>query len=67
MGYIVEYIYPSENIVTIQYYSGRSEAYEEAQFFKDEYGAETEVYEVGDYMELHPEADLSKFRFSGEW
>ena len=55
MTYIVESVCPSENLVTIYYRSNLNEANKWAQFLKDEYSVETEVYTECDYMRLHPD------------
>ena len=55
MTYIVESISPSENLVTIYYRNNLSDANKWAQFLKDEYHVETEIYTEYDYMKLHPE------------
>ena len=62
MRYIVETIWPSEDLVTIDYHKTFSGAKEEAEFLKDEYHVETEIYSECDYVELHPE----KFDISAE-
>lgn len=59
MTYIVESIYPSENLVTIYYRHNIDDANKWAQFLKDEYSVETEVYTEYDYRHLHPERALS--------
>ena len=53
MRYIVESVCPAENLVTIDYHENFSEARDWAQFLRDEYNIETEVYSEYDYMELH--------------
>ena len=58
MTYIVESICPSENLVTIYYRNNLNDANKWAQFLKDEYNVETEIYTEYDYMKLHPD----KFR-----
>ena len=55
MTYIVESICPSENLVTIYYRHNIDDANKWAQFLKDEYSVETEVYTECDYMKLHPD------------
>ena len=55
MTYIVESICSSENLVTIYYRHNIDDANKWAQFLKDEYNVETEVYTECDYMRLHPE------------
>lgn len=55
MTYIVESICPEENLVTIYYRHNIDDANKWAQFLKDEYSVETEVYTEYDYMKLHPE------------
>ena len=55
MTYIVESICPTENLVTIYYRNNLSDANKWAQFLKDEYSVETEVYAEHDYMKLHPD------------
>ena len=55
MTYIVESICPSENLVTIYYRHNIDDANKWAQFLKDEYSVETEIYTEYDYMKLHPE------------
>ena len=55
MRYIVESICPSENLVTIYYRRNLDDANKLAQFLKDEYCVETEVYTEYDYMKLHPD------------
>ena len=62
MRYIVESIWPSENLVTIDYHNNFSGAKEWAEFLRDEYNAETEIYSERDYVELYPE----KYGISGE-
>ena len=55
MTYIVESIYPAENLITIYYRRNLNNANKLAQFLKDKYHVETEVYAEYDYMRLHPE------------
>lgn len=55
MTYIIESICPTENLVTIYYRHDLSDANRWAQFLKDEYSVETEVYTEYDYTKLHPE------------
>ena len=55
MTYIVESICPAENLVTIYYRDNLNDANKLAQFLKDEYHAETEVYTKYDYMRLYPD------------
>ena len=55
MAYIVESICPSENLVTIYYRCNLNDANKWAQFLKDEYHVETEIYTEYDYMKLHPD------------
>lgn len=55
MTYIVESICSEENLVTIYYRHNIDDANKWAQFLKDEYSVETEVYTEYDYMKLHPE------------
>ena len=55
MTYIVESIYPAENLVTIYYRHNLNDANKWARFLKDEYHVETEIYTEYDYMRLHPE------------
>ena len=55
MTYIIESICPSENLVTIYYRHNLSDANKWAQFLKDKYSVETEVYTEYDYMKLHPD------------
>lgn len=60
MTYIIESICPSGNLVTIYYRHNLNDANKWAQFLKDEYSVETEVYTEYDYMKLHPERTLSR-------
>ena len=55
MTYIVESICPTENLVTIYYRNNLDNANKLAQFLKDEYSVETEIYTEYDYMKLHPD------------
>ena len=55
MTYIVESICPSENLVTIYYRHNLDDANKWAQFLKNEYSVDTEIYTECDYMKLHPE------------
>ena len=55
MTYIIESICPSENLVTIYYRDDLNNANKLAQFLKDKYSVETEVYTECDYIKLHPE------------
>ena len=55
MTYIVESICPSENLVTIYYRHNLDDANKWAQFLKNEYSVDTEIYTEYDYMRLHPE------------
>lgn len=55
MTYIVESICSSNNLVTIYYRNSLNDANRWAQFLKDEYSVETEVYTEYDYMKLHPD------------
>ena len=55
MTYIVESICPTENLVTIYYRHNLDGANKWAQFLKDEYSVETEIYAEYDYMRLHPD------------
>ena len=55
MTYIIESVCPTENLVTIYYRHNIDDANRWAQFLKDEYSVETEVYTEYDYMKLHPE------------
>lgn len=55
MTYIVESICPTNNLVTIYYRNTLNDANKWAQFLKDEYSVETEIYTEYDYMKLHPE------------
>ena len=59
MTYIIESICPTENLVTIYYRHNLNDANKWAQFLKDEYSVETEIYTEYDYMKLHPEHTLS--------
>ena len=54
MTYIVESIFPTENLVTT-YHKNFSGAKEWAQFVRDEYNAKTDIISEHDYVELHPE------------
>lgn len=55
MSYIIESVWPSNDLVTIYYRNSLNDANKWAQFIKDEYSVETEVYTECDYMKLHPE------------
>lgn len=55
MTYIIESICPTENLVTIYYRHNLNDANKWAQFLKDKYSVETEVYTEYDYMKLHPD------------
>ena len=55
MTYIVESICPTNNLVTVYYRNNINDANKWAQFLKDEYCVETEVYTEYDYRHLHPE------------
>jgi hypothetical protein len=55
MFYIVESIDHTNNLITVYYRANLKEANKWAQFLKDNYQVDTEVYTDCDYMELHPE------------
>lgn len=55
MFYIVESIDHSNELTTIYYRANLKEANKWAQFLKDNYQVDTEVYTEYDYMKLHPE------------
>lgn len=55
MRYIVESIYPSENIVTIYYKLNLKDANKWADFLENKYHVVTSVFEECDYRKLHPE------------
>lgn len=55
MTYIVESIYSKEDLVTIYYRFNLEDANKWAQFLKDKYQVDTEVYTEYDYRKLHPE------------
>ena len=55
MRYIVESIYPSENIITIYYKNNIKDANNWAQFLHERFHVDTEIYTENEYMKLHPE------------
>ena len=55
MTYIIESISPSENIVTLYYRHDLIDACKWADFLKNHYHVEAEVFEEYDYRRLHPE------------
>ena len=55
MMYIIESIAPAENIVTLYYRHNLEDACRWADFLRDKYHVETEVFEEYDYRRLHPE------------
>lgn len=55
MFYIVESIDHSNELITVYYRANLKEANKWAQFLKDNYQVDTEVYIDYDYMKLHPE------------
>ena len=58
MRYIVESIYPSENIITIYYKLNLKDADKWAQFLHERFHVNTEVYAEDQYMKLHPEKNF---------
>lgn len=55
MTYIIESIAPAENIVTLYYRFNIDDACRWAEFLKDHYHVEAEVFEEYMYRKLHPE------------
>ena len=55
MTYIIESICPSENLVTIYYRHNIDDACRWADFLKNKYHVEAEVFEEYEYRRLHPE------------
>lgn len=55
MFYIVESIDRANDLITVYYRANLKEANKWAQFLKDNYQVDTEVYTEYDYHKLHPE------------
>lgn len=55
MFYIVESIDHANNLITVYYRANLKEANKWAQFLKDNYQVDAEVYIDYEYMKLHPE------------
>ena len=55
MTYIIESIYAKENLITLYRRGSLEDAKRWAQFLKDKYQVDTEIYTEYDYIKLHPE------------
>lgn len=55
MTYIIKSIYSAENLVTLYYRFNLEDAKRWAQFLKDNYQVDAEIYTEYDYRKLHPE------------
>ena len=54
MRYIIESVWPEENLITLYYRFNLKDAGKWARFLYDNYHVDTAVYTEEEYMKLHP-------------